>query len=368
MKNELFTPRELPSRETIERYMRGGLPPAEQHEVELNAENDPLLREAIEGLVTPGALAAMTEMRPPNASPFGSWPVRFFIIGAAAIVVGGVVWVLGSRDGSTTPDSLARERPAPASPAQKVRMDSMMQAIRADQASSQALPESVRTTASQHESFIKPKTNGTVDRSDDVQPIASRSVTIEPRDVGKGQQPQQGPKTSHRLIFLHDLKLVHPDELYGTQPPMFYSLGVLANLTSASEVTIDPSAPHPTPPSPLPTITYLDYMDDALSAYKRGEQSMALNDFYFLLNQYPDDVNAKFYAGLCCYDLGMFVRSRALFSEATAHKVDAFTEEAAWYEALSVERKDGRIAARSRYERIARAGGFYAMNSQEKLK
>ena len=76
------------SRELLERYAAGRLDPDEQHAVELHLEQDPLLREAAEGLRMPGATDALAGLRRPKA---GHWGARLL---GLAIIAGTIAWLV----------------------------------------------------------------------------------------------------------------------------------------------------------------------------------------------------------------------------------------------------------------------------------
>ena len=107
-------------------------------------------------------------------------------------------------------------------------------------------------------------------------------------------------------------------------------------------------------------------MDEALGRFAENDHKGCLDDLRFLLAQYPDDVNALFYGGLCAYNLGMYDRARALLHRAATHPVDVFNEEAAWYHALTLERlgADGALDA---FVRISANEGFYAEQARQHL-
>ena len=96
---------------------------------------------------------------------------------------------------------------------------------------------------------------------------------------------------------------------------------------------------------------YLDYMDVALGALAKGNDRTALDDLYFLLGQFPGDVNAQFYAGLACYRLGLYPRAIRLLHAAADNTVDSFQEESLWYEALATTKQDGSRRTRQKTER-----------------
>jgi tetratricopeptide (TPR) repeat protein len=105
---------------------------------------------------------------------------------------------------------------------------------------------------------------------------------------------------------------------------------------------------------------YTPFMEEALSKFVRNDHKGCLEDLRFLMGQYPDDVNALFYAGLCCYNLGMNERAKEFLQRAATHPVSLFDEEATWYHALSLERLGDGDQARIEFARIAKAGGYYA--------
>ena len=57
--HDRFAPRGHLSPEQLRAYAEGRLSNAERHAVELHLENDPLAREAMDGLELPGAIAGL---------------------------------------------------------------------------------------------------------------------------------------------------------------------------------------------------------------------------------------------------------------------------------------------------------------------
>jgi hypothetical protein len=99
----------------------------------------------------------------------------------------------------------------------------------------------------------------------------------------------------------------------------------------------------------------------------RDDHRGCLEDLLFLLAQYPRDLNARFYAGLCCYNLGLADRAAAYMQAVLDDPMDTFHEEAAWYLALSIERAQGMENARAHFQHVAAGGGFYAAQARDRL-
>ena len=208
-----------------------------------------------------------------------------------------------------------------------------------------------------------PTDAGTTERfierdADGITYIEPRITRFEP-DAASPTGPVPGHAVAHHLVYRHGLKLVHPDELYPERPPVFPAAGVPASQedrgTNGATSTGN-------------TVRYLDLLDEALGQYADGNTEGALDALVFLLQQYPQDVNARFYAGQCYYHLGLLARARDQFARVLASPVDAFDEEAAWYGALVAVQVDGAAAARPLFQRIAGEGGFYADRAKAYLK
>lgn len=350
-----FTPREPLSRELLERYAQGRLTPAEEHAVELHLELDPLVREAAEGLQFPGAAQGLRTLRKPLGPV--SWKGLLLLA-----VVAGIGAVAVYRSVAPAPPDTHLSAPAqptmPSGPeALPAAVESTLQVVDAEIIiHAQMAPEEPAATPSA-ERFHGTVPAPAVTERPSLERLEAQPATLE-RGLGT-VEPKTAPpaRPSRQLVFLHNLKLVHPSELYGSEAPRLPSPGVPAN--------VEPSRSSQTGLLPGPQ-RYLDFMAEALAGIANGQERRALDDLYFLLDQYPGDVNAQFYAGLACFRLGLYPRAQRFFHSASTHAVDSFNEEAAWYEALCLEQVAGKAAAAPAFTRIARSGGFYA--EQARLK
>ena len=354
-----FTPRTPLSREMLEHYAQGKLSPEERHDLELHLENDPLLREALEGLSMPGAVAAFHTMSAPHMPGSSNWPLRVLwssiaIIGAALLVT-----EFQSDKPVADPHSVVVATPSVQEEASsRIAVDSTLIVVHAE---IDARPTSTPSTTIglvAQERFSQRATSSEAMEREHIERIDGQLMKVEPPPEASPLKVKHAQGDSRRLVFLHGLKLVHPSELYGKDLLLGGSTGVPANVD-------------PTRKDNIPTAPYqqrnLDFMNEALGAYVNGDLRTALDDLYFLLGQYPDDVNAQFYAGLTCYHLGLYPRAEKFFSEAGSNKVDCFDEESEWYHALTLEKMDGFSAAKPAFEHIVNADGFYADQAAKRL-
>lgn len=116
------------------------------------------------------------------------------------------------------------------------------------------------------------------------------------------------------------------------------------------------------------TIGYMDYVEQGIYALSKQNYEEALSSFKSLLNLYPDDVNGLFYSGMCYYHLGKYAEARPYFEMAQRSSFRTFSEEGAFYEAMTFFETGQSLMAKEKLDIIAAQRGFYAKRSREILK
>lgn len=354
-----FTPRGTLSRERLERYVRGELSPAERHEVELRMEADPLLSDAVDGLRLPGASTGVGELEKLRPAPLRSSGRTWLIVGVTLVALVIAFWSTYRSESSqpVLPVAPVVDHVAiPVTPAQQIAFtEELTQAT--------ALPESLRSAYRGVDHFVQSQdTVETIVRDEppahvDALPVAP--VAAPPIDAEK-PKTVSAPKPSRKLMFFFDLKLVHPKELYPIDPVLELADGSVDARFSDAQAKADAK--------PVDNaVPYDRYFKSAMGKFSRGDRQGCLEDMFVVLEDHPEDVNALFYAGLCCYDLGLFPRAASLLERARTHEVDTFIEEAEWYHALAVERADGRENALPLFNAVVERDGFYATRAKAHL-
>ncbi len=115
-------------------------------------------------------------------------------------------------------------------------------------------------------------------------------------------------------------------------------------------------------------IAYVNFLDNAMKKFKSPYYSAALADYEIILQQYPDDLNALFYGGLCNYHLKKYDKAITNLDQVINNSVDLFFEEAEWYKALSLINASKKDEAKALLEKIEKTGGFYKKDAEKKLK
>lgn len=357
-----FTPHGDPSRETLLAYAEGRLDPVAAHAVELHLEADPLLRDAMDGLQRPGALQGLDTLRSHAPKGFGSSLAPWSLSAVIIAVISGSVYLLTIGDRLDTSASTAIA--APVITTAETAPDTAIIPV-AEIAAAVEIPESLHIghASTERHSIAHAGTATTVTHPPveriDVEPVRPKSIPAVMGPEHHGPAVEQHRRPSLQLIYLHDLKLLHPKEMYGRSPD-------IGRLTTSVDARFATAAEQRAAHGDERRIAYLAFMDEALERFVHNDHKGCLDELSFVLSQYPDDVNALFYAGLCCYNLGMNHRAERFLGRAATHTFKVFDEEAEWYHALALERSGRHDTARLEFERIARSTSFYADRAQAK--
>jgi hypothetical protein len=342
-----------PTPEELRAYAEGRLDPSAQRAVEGALEADPLLRDAVEGLRTPGALTAW-DQAPPAAPPTSSarWP---WVAGGAVLVALSAVllWPSAADEQAHTPVPTTASEPAP----RTVLLPELVVSAQ-ELAVAEELPKAEQRGHGPTDLHLADATP--VVREEAPERLVERvpdSAVLQP-DMHAA--PLRTARAVPRLLYLYDLKLAHPDELYASAP-----------LLSAPPQGVNAS--HADRNAQQQALgnerysTYEAFMREALAHFTAGRHKACLQELQYLLRQYPDDVNALFYSGLCCFNLGLYDKALVRFDRTLAQSSVVFAEEAQWYRALTLQRAGRKDEARSALQRIAASDGFYAAQAAKQL-
>lgn len=115
-------------------------------------------------------------------------------------------------------------------------------------------------------------------------------------------------------------------------------------------------------------IPYKEFLIESLTKFSKNDFKGSVTNLLIILQQYPDDINAAFYSGLCYYNLGKQRQAIAMFDKAISNSITTFREESEWYKCLSLIENGQREDAKVILKNIAAENGFYAKAAKEKLK
>ena len=107
-------------------------------------------------------------------------------------------------------------------------------------------------------------------------------------------------------------------------------------------------------------VSYWEYLDEGMKQFNRGDYTSALNRFEIIVSQYPEDLNALFYGGLCYYNFGQFEKAKERFTGVMNVNLNAFKEEALWFKTKCFIELGNIDSAKELLDQIIMGGGFYS--------
>lgn len=115
-------------------------------------------------------------------------------------------------------------------------------------------------------------------------------------------------------------------------------------------------------------VYYTEFITKAMRKFAANSYKEALADFDIVLEHYPDDLNALFYGGLCCYNHNLNNRAVEYFDMIIGSNYTIFLQESAWYKALALINSGETEKAEEILHEIAASEGFYSQRAGDSLK
>jgi len=111
-------------------------------------------------------------------------------------------------------------------------------------------------------------------------------------------------------------------------------------------------------------INYVEFLSESQKLFLASNFKGALEGYNEILKQYPMDVNASFYSGLCYYNLNNNEKAIHFFDLVETHYYTTFSEEAAWYKAKALVDLGKFAEASVLLEKIIKKEGFYVKKAK----
>lgn len=111
-------------------------------------------------------------------------------------------------------------------------------------------------------------------------------------------------------------------------------------------------------------VPYDVYLTDVQYDFSRNRFKNAIKGYKEILAQYPLDLNAHFYSGLCYYNINQYQKALEHFGIVETHQYDTFRQEGEWYTA-QVLFDLGRVnEAKKILDKIISRDDFYATQAK----
>ncbi|WP_430403972.1 tetratricopeptide repeat protein [Fluviicola sp.] len=204
------------------------------------------------------------------------------------------------------------------------------------------------------------------DKKEENMEIPFPELVLEPLPPLIEQKPVTVSKQKiAKEIYLQDLKAIDYSQ-YRSKPTVQIEQIILTGIP-ADQKDKDDIVPEE-PQMKLVNIPYMDYLEKSLNYTNRGKWKQALSRFNEIIKNYPDDVNARFYAGWCYYNLGQYSDACINFSACLQLEFSNFNDEAEWYLAESRLANGDKSSAKELFVKIKNQKGFYSRQAEKVLK
>lgn len=180
---------------------------------------------------------------------------------------------------------------------------------------------------------------------------------------GEDQEPQTLKYALKKEIYLYDLKLVdyRPYRIEKMKETKMVMSGTPANQEGSAQSSDDLYDYQEV------DVPYIEYLEKTMYYFSKGMYKKALVRFNKILEHYPEDVNAKFYGGLCYYNLNDGKKALTYFEKAYNPAYGNFKEEAEWLSYLTYVDMKQSTKAQHLLQKIANQGGFYSERAKSLL-
>lgn len=115
------------------------------------------------------------------------------------------------------------------------------------------------------------------------------------------------------------------------------------------------------------TVTYESVLDQAFLDFDQKRYAASYEGWKLILQNYPENVNAQFYGGLCMLYLNKPKEALDLLQDAEDNDVQVFIEETLWNEALTYEKLGEDKKAQKMFQQVVNMKGFYESRARKKL-
>jgi hypothetical protein len=338
----------------LKRYYDGRMTNAEKNALEQMAMDDPFLKDAMDGFdANPGSFDAYYKNHVLKHQKFS---VGYFIVGGL-LTVGLVTWliVLNNAD----PNS---ENTAVISTIDSAEITKEVDVIPVDIDSLEIIPtgeeiradEIVSNKTEIQKTITYPQMEGEQPIVVDEDVVVDEVYTIQ--DERNFNLAEYVPATYLSDLFVVDYRRIKRNkelitytkyEFTGTSAEFENELSQQENELVEKQVDVP----------------YFEYLGKSMERFAAGDYKKALSTYLIILEQYPEDLNALFYGGLCYYNLQKYDKALQFFDAILTQPLNAFKEEAAWYKAKTLIKLEHRGEAIKVLEDIIAGGGFYAKDA-----
>lgn len=381
----------MPSIEEIEQYQNGLLSNERAYEIEVLAQENPMVADALEGFAMVPAFASLPnfESAMPSANAASTGINALAKTASPWWHLNG--WIIGLTVGATSAMLLGTVYNIPAS----ANTNSQISQVQ-NESSNLLVQNNIELNESNAPSIVVE--TKTVDPLFNIDPTATKinkpqevifkvnpettKTILNPREnfvsiSGRNPDPEvlvsdpkvdEGIKPSRlaavQIAHIYEYKVADYSELRagGWKPIEQIQSGTLASQENRDSKTSELNDNTETK-----AIPYMEYLGQCMNEFDKGRYSSAATHFALVLKQYPTDVNAQFYGSMSLYRDGKYQEALDGFETVLKNVISVFNEEARFYKAKSLKALGRQDEAKPIFERIIQENKFYADEARSEI-
>ncbi len=196
------------------------------------------------------------------------------------------------------------------------------------------------------------------------------TIVVDPNNVD-GKKVEEIEVKDDKKIVESNVKMLYIKNLKAVDYSILYANHIAKKewiLTGTTADKENPSSEGVIAEHVIKYIPYKDFLMEGLTMFSKNDYKGALGHLLTIQQQYPDDVNASFYSGLCYYNLGKTRQAISMFDKSIGNSITTFKEESEWYKSLSLLEDGKKSDAKELMKKIESEGGFYAKAAREKIR
>ena len=213
-------------------------------------------------------------------------------------------------------------------------------------------------------------TDETTIESGDVLTVVSEAMTTK-------KSKKNGSNNTLPTTYINELLVVDYSDIYSENDPSSADKLMSAENQEAEQViqesipaafeNDDTYAAAEANRTPEVEHTYESVLEEGLLLYKKKKYSLAINQFYLILEKYPEDHNALFYTGLSYVRMQRYNKAIENFDAVYLLAKTPFKADAEWQKALVLKKKGETEKAKKLFEKIISDGHYYAEFAKKEL-
>lgn len=374
----IFNKQSLVSEQEMKDYLSGKFSKEQQHEIELKLQSSSFADEAIEGFSeNPEAMANITRLKTKvnlrtERLNYNKWNFKYTLAAASVVTITmlflGKYFIFDKQEIISSKPLVAENLPKEneEKSTTPIKIQEEIKAIE----DADILPETDQIT-SENVADNTPITlhlkENTPAKAEAIEHELKQSLQMSSKKAESVRiavpQEEEIVRSNMPTLYINGLLVIDYSEQYA-EPQSASELSgtpakykTLADTTKEKEVISEFEQ----------QFDYMDYLSLSLNKYKQDKYKAALKNFLLILNHYPEDLNAKFYGGLCYYNINNPTKAMEFFDYILAHNYNTFYQEAQYYKALCLYRMGEYGKANHLLQTIVNQKGFFAEQAKALL-